>query len=545
VTAVVTSTRNGSASAATQPEAGPPRPSRWSRALSLDLLPGSLAVVYGIAFLIVRPDVNDLWAARARASAAAHGVGLTYWFAWFGGGATPGNYSVLTPYLSALVSAEVVGAVSAVAVTIGCQVLVRGTQHARAAALLGALVAGINLWSGRIPFLLGGAFAIGALIAVRSRRTWIAAALAVLTVTASPVPAAFLALGLAALAFVDVSYRRVCLIVGGISMGALLLVAITFGTPGPEPFSFALLVETVLWLAVMLVAKPAPAVRVAVVLAIVSALAIFLVPNGMGSNLSRVAWFCLPVAVVATSRLRTWLAILVVAASVAAGASRTVSDLSQARQPMASAAYYLPLAEELDGLTTLSNYRVEVVTNSAHAAYDALLGHAMLARGWETQEDTALNKPLVDPTLNAISYRVWLENNAVGFVALPRTSGEHYPEYKLVSAGKLPFLTEIWQSPDWRLFKVSHPSPVVGTPAHLVKHTQSRLTLTVPCACQFNVRVRYSRFLHAFVPPPAGAAKNATPTEAEVEDDGTGWTLITTDVAGTYFLQGSITKLFG
>ena len=131
---------------------------------------------------------------------------------------------------------------------------------------------------------------------------------------------------------------------------------------------------------------------------------------------------------------------------------------------MASAAYYLPLAQELDGLTSLSNYRVEVVTNSAHAAYDALLGHAMLARGWETQEDTALNKPLVDPTLSAISYRVWLENNAVGFVALPRTSGEHYPEYKLVSAGKLSFLTEIWQSPDWRLFTVANPCPVVGAP---------------------------------------------------------------------------------
>lgn len=541
MTALVTPTLEESSAG---PES-PPRPARWSRSLTADLLPGLLAVINGIAFLLVRPDVNDLWAARARASAAAHGVGLTYWFAWFGGGATPGNYSVLTPYVSALVTAEVVGAVSALAVTVGVQILVRGTRHAQAAALLGALVAGINLWSGRIPFLLGGAFAVGALLALRHRRTWIAGSLAVLTVMASPVPAAFLALGLAAMAIVDVSYRRICLIIAGVTFGTLVLVAITFGTPGPEPFSFGLMVETLLWLALMLLARPAPAVRVAIVLAIVCSLAVFLVPNGMGSNLSRVAWFCLPVAVLATSRARTWLAVLIVAAPVAAGAARTVSDLSQARQPMASANYYLPLAQELDTLNGLDEYRLEVVTNSAHAAYDALLSHAMLARGWETQEDAALNKPLVDATLNSISYKVWLVNNAVGFVAFPRTSGEHYPEYKLVAGGHLSYLTEIWQSPDWRVFKVSSPTPVVGVPAQLVQHTQSRLTISVPCACTFDVRVRYSRFLHAFVAPMPGAPSSAPEVDAVVQDDGTGWTTITTPVAGTYLLEGSLRKLFG
>ena len=71
------------------------------------LAPSLVAVVNGVLFVLLRPDVNDLWAARARASAVLHGVGLTYWFSWFGGGSTPGNYSVVTPYLSAYLGTEV------------------------------------------------------------------------------------------------------------------------------------------------------------------------------------------------------------------------------------------------------------------------------------------------------------------------------------------------------------------------------------------------------------------------------------------------------
>src|ERR1700742_3152784 len=72
-----------------------------------------LAVAAGglgaLAFVIVSPAVGDVWAALARRSAALHGVGLTYWFAWFGGGATPGNYSVITPWLSTLIGATTLG----------------------------------------------------------------------------------------------------------------------------------------------------------------------------------------------------------------------------------------------------------------------------------------------------------------------------------------------------------------------------------------------------------------------------------------------------
>src|SRR4051794_12960091 len=169
----------------------------WRPRLGLAaLLPIVFAAANGLAFYLVRPDVNDLWAARARASAAAHGVGLTYWFSWFGGGSTPGNYSVLTPYVSATLGTELVGALSAVAVTVLITVAVRGTRYPVPAAAVGALATGLNLWSGRVPFLLGAAFAIGVLIAVRHRNRSATVGLTLLSILASPVSGAFVALAL-------------------------------------------------------------------------------------------------------------------------------------------------------------------------------------------------------------------------------------------------------------------------------------------------------------------------------------------------------------
>src|SRR6476469_3074783 len=119
--------------------------------------PTVLVLVNAVAFCIVRPGVPDLWAARARASAVGHGVGLTYWFSWFGG-STPGNYSVITPYLCAQLGTELVAA-AAVVVTAVATALLRGTARPEVAAYVAAFGVLGNLWCGRVPFLVGSAFA--------------------------------------------------------------------------------------------------------------------------------------------------------------------------------------------------------------------------------------------------------------------------------------------------------------------------------------------------------------------------------------------------
>ena len=518
----------------------PPRWARWAEwARAQPVVFGSAVFVLfnAIAFLCVQPGVNDLWAARARANAVSHGVGLTYWFAWFGGGSTPGNYSVITPYLSALFTAEAVGAIAALAVTILSAVALRGTRHAAAATAVAGLAAAINLWSGRVPFLLGAALGVAAIVAVRADRRWLAVAFTVASILATPTTGAVLALGLAGLVLTRSRYRTIAISVIVTAAITLGLVALAFGAPGPQKFGWFLCGEMIAALLLFLYARPPDHLRVVVWLSILVALGIAVVPNGMGSNFGRMVWFCLPVVIVATSARRVWMVLVLIAPVVLSGAKLTINDLAQAGQPTAARAYYMPLANQLDTIGELNNYRVEVVSLGAHAAYDALLDHAMLARGWETQEDNALNPTLKDrKSLDPTSYKIWLDNNSVGYVAFPQSKAETYPEYQLVAHG-LPYLHQIWSSPDWLLYRVSNPVPIVSSPQSVLAYAQATLTIRTTCACTFTVRIHYSKYLKA-TPVPGQNGK------AQVTADHYGFTSVQTSGPGDYVLHGSVTGLF-
>ena len=505
---------------------------RIPRRVALAWTPVALTVLNAAAFLIIRPDVNDLWAARARATAVRDGVGLTYWFSWFGGGSTPGNYSVLTPLLSAYVTAEVLCALATVAIPLLCMALFRTSEHRVAATAVAALTASANLWSGRVPFLFGAAVGLGALIAVQRRKTAAAVLLSWLSILASPVTGAFLAIGLAGAYLSYKEYRRISLVTI-VAIGAgLAVVGLAFGAPGPEPFSGELKLELVGGLLLLLLARPPVWVRSTIWLSVIATFVLAAFPNGLGSNFSRLVWFCLPVLVVGLSRLRLWVLMLLVMPLLVAGWHGTVVDLNNAGKPIARVAYYQPLAAQLDTITGLKNYRVEVVNHGGHAAYDALLNHALLARGWETQADNALNKAITQSTLDAITYKVWLDNNAVGYVALPAASVNSYSEYDLVALHAPSYLRLVWHTDDWKLYRVVDPTPIVAAPATIRTVSQSQLTVDVPCGCTLNVRVRWSKFLHA---DDQGARLSA-----KVLDDGAGWTTVTTPAPGVYVLHGSL-----
>src|SRR5262249_55035764 len=153
---------------------------------------------------------------------------------------------------------------------------------------------------------------------------------------------------------------------------------------------------------------------------------------------------------------------------------------------------------------------VEVVNHGAHAGYDALLPHALLARGWETQEDMALNGALNKPSLDPVTYKVWLDNNAVGYVALPMATVGGFPEYSLVSSGRADYLTRIWHNDNWQLFSVANPTPIVAAPARVLGHTQAKMRIAVPCACTLGLRLRWSKFLHATLEQPSPTAPAVT-----------------------------------
>src|SRR5947209_4881855 len=145
-------------------------PVRLPRPQAREVAPTAFVLINAIGFYLLRPGVPDLWAARARAFAAGHGVGLTYWFGWFGG-STPGNYSVLTPYVCSALGTEAATAIAAVATSALATVLLRTTRRPTAAAFVAAFGVVINLWCGRVAFLVGAALAVAALLFVMRRRT--------------------------------------------------------------------------------------------------------------------------------------------------------------------------------------------------------------------------------------------------------------------------------------------------------------------------------------------------------------------------------------
>ena len=514
--------------------AGPLR--RPDRRASSPLWPVLVAAVNAGCFWIVSPNVSDLQAALARASSASHGVGLGYWFQWFGGGSTPGNYSIVTPYLSSLIGALAVGALSTAAISLLAWRAAAGTTHVTAAVWVATVTAALNIWSGRVPFALGCALALVGVIGLRERRAWLAAFGLVAACCSSPVSGAFLAFVLVAAFLVEKDYRRLAFWLLGATGVTLLGIAVFFGSPGPQGYpieSAALAAASALF---MLLARPAPVIRTILWLTVVAAPFVYLIPNGLGSNLSRLPWICLPAAVAATALARRRLVVLALIPALACGGWATVSDLLHSSQPAASARYYTPLIAQLDHTSDLANHRLEVVQDpNVHTGAYALLGHAALAGGWETQEQHKLNHVLETPGLNATSYEIWLDNNAVGYVAFNVRDNTDAPEYKLVGSGSLPYLTRVSRQGNWVLYRVEHASPIVSAPQRLVSASQAKMVISVPCACRFAVRVRYSKFLIADV---AGR----TGTAAKVQDDGLGWTSVTTRVPGTYTLHGDLTR---
>jgi hypothetical protein len=498
-----------------------------------------VAAVNAAAFFVVRPNVGDLQAALARQLAAASGVGLGYWFQWFGGGTTPGHYSVFTPYLTAWIGVPLTGAFATVAITPLAQRALADTRFHETGTWIATITAGLNLWSGRIPFALGCAAAIIACIGVRERRVLLALLGAVASALCSPVTGAFLVFGLAAVFLVDRGYRKLTFGVGLACSVALLCVAAFFGTPGPQGYGVVSSISVSGSALVMLLARPAPPLRVALWCTAFASPLLAIFPNGMGSNFSRLPWICLPAVVVATAGTKRLVAVLATVPAIALCADATIVDLHLSSQPAAARAYYNPLISDLNTLGDIDNYRLEVVQNShIHTAAYVLISHVALAGGYETQEANALNGVLTDEHgLDAVTYKVWLDNNAVGYVAFDKTSTDDSPEYKLVAAGELPYLSLLSENVHWRLYRVMYPTPIVPAPERLLSATQSQLRIDVPCACTFHVRVRYSKFLGASTQGPGRQS-------AVITDDGTGWTVVETPAAGIYSLTGKLAKPF-
>ncbi len=486
------------------------------------------AVTSSVVFVAMQVPVGDLWAARAREFAAAQGVGLDYWFGWFGGASPPGAYSVIVPFLSTLIGAAALGAVATVAITLLCPAAVQGSAHPLAATWVVTVAAGFDLWSGRIAFAVGTAGALVAVIAIR-RRWWVPAVLAgIFVVLASPVAGFFLVIALTGLLWVGDRYRLLAGAVLVSTLATLGVLGLAYGSIGTEPFDWPTANALVLSLCAMAIARPKIYVAVPVLASAVVCIALAAVATPMGGNFDRMVWIWLPPAVVATARRSAIATLACVALGVYGGISATLGDLRTAFSPVAATAQYTPLLHRLDQLPGLQQYRLEVIPDGTHDASDLLLPRALLARGYETQVDTAINSTVTGESLTGDQYRAWLDANAVGYVLLHRRTVYENAEYQLVQS-RPSYLTPIWGNAQWDLFSVRDPVPIAGRPDRMVDADQNELVIDVPKAATVALRVRWSSVLDA----------DATPgVQASVRPDGHGWTLLHVSAPGQVTVTG-------
>ncbi len=288
----------------------------------------ALALPLAVAYLVVAPPSGDLAAAAYRSQLFAR-AGFVVWDnGWYAGHALPA-YSLLAPALGAALGVRELLALSAVLAAALFGVLAARalpTGPARAATLAFAFGFCAELPSGRVPYDLGVAVAVAALLATSSAtggsRQWpaltIAVALAVATSVASPVAGAFLALvalalALSATAVDGATSARILRATPPIAVCAaallpILALSLAFPEGGYEPFAAGAfwpeLAAALAFAALLprgaLSANAWRTLRIGAILYALALVASFLVKTPMGGNAVRLgALFGTPLVVAA------------------------------------------------------------------------------------------------------------------------------------------------------------------------------------------------------------------------------------------------------
>jgi hypothetical protein len=459
-----------------EPQGRPAQATRLSATpLTLAL---AVAIPLSLAYLILAPPAGDLAAATYRSELFAR-VGLTTWdTGWYAahGYWLPG-YSLLSPALGALLGVRLLLALSAVAAcTLFALIAQRvfGTAAARLAAAWFALGFCVGLLSGRVPYDLGFAIGLASVLALMRGALPAALALAVLASLASPVAGAFLGLAGLALALADMptetqaragSRRGIALCAA--ALVPVLALSLAYPDGGYEPFAtsaFWPALAGVLLIALLLPQGPLTPrgrrlLRVAAALYALALIGSYAIHTPVGGNAARLGPLLAAPLLAGVLWERQRVLLLALAPLLLYWQLATpIRDYSSiAGDPSVHASYYAPVLAELRGLSHGRPTIVEVPMTAAHWESAYLAGHdgVELARGWERQLDTRYAAIFYRKTLSPATYRAWLAENRVAYVALPDAPLDKAGslEGRLVLHG-LPYLRELWHSEHWRLYRV-------------------------------------------------------------------------------------------
>ena len=478
--------------------------------------PVAIAIAFAIVYLIWQPRTVDLAAHTFRANLFGQ-EGFTIWNGqWYGGHHTPA-YSILSPPLAWLLSPPLALAVAAVASAALFGPLARGAFGEKQARL-GTIWFGIGtatlLFTARLPFALGVAFGLAALLALQRRHYVWAVVLAALCPLGSPVAGLFLAMAGVAFALAangDSTKRREGVLIAIAAFVPPLFLAWAFPEGGwaPFPFTAYLPIPAFAIACLILLPRDQRALRWGAALYGIGATVALLIETPMGGNAVRLgALFGGPVVLCALwgrPIMRKLWVMPILAVGFAALAfwqwSPAVRDvIKYLEDPAAKSDYFEPLRQFL--FTLPDQRRVEIPFTRSHWEGSEIGLEAPLARGWLRQLDTGLHPIFYKGEINRLTYASWLAENAVRYVALPSAKPDKssYGERALIERG-LPYLRLRWKSDDWRVYEVLLPAPIVipqGDANIVLEQMWSdELLLDVKKPGEAIVRVRWTPYWYA------------------------------------------------
>ncbi len=364
------------------------------------------------------------------------------------------------------------------------------------------------LWPGVVlsaafPFALGAALALLALNALQRGRRRPFAILLFLTLLASPLAFLLLVLALVGGALERPPRRATVAVIGSAVLFELGLRRL-FPGEGRFPFSFADLIPGTLFgvLGVAVTARVPGARRLFGLFAVFlgALLVAFIVPSDLGSNVERLKFMAIPLAVLAASLAPK--RILLVVPLVAVAGFWNISALAHTAKaagadPGHHAVYWNPAISYLRQHLSPS-YRVEAVDTVEHwpAAYLPDAG-IPIVRGWYRQNDFPQNELLYDKHLGARAYDSWLRGLGVRFVVITDAPPDYSAraEAALVRSGRSG-LAPVFHSLHVDVYELPYASPIVtgAGDAFILWMYPTRMVFSVSQPGRFRVKVRWSPY---------------------------------------------------
>jgi hypothetical protein len=436
--------------------------------------------------------------------------GLTLWNGnWYGGHYTL-SYSVLAAPLTWLFGAVTLSIACALISTALFLTIAR--RHFGDAALFGsawfAVAASTLVFHGRLPFAIGVAFGLGALLALQ--RGWPRSALALAFACGLTSPVAALFLALAGVSAGLAGARRHGYGIAAAAMVPVVALQLAFPEGGQQPYLEADLTWLVASVAIALVLLPRAerAPRLGAWLYGLGGIVAYVLHTPLGNNVCRLAPLAAgPLIVCASAAHGRRRPVLVVAALLAVLVyfqwQPVLADIGKVRSdPVVEPSYYKPL---LGFLARAGGppFRVEIPFTQAHWEAAEVARGFPLARGWERQLDGSRDALFYGGVLTRLSYGTWLAEHGVRFVAL--ASGK--PDFSsrrergLIESG-LPYLRPVWHSREWRVYEVTLPHAILipqsGAEMELASLGNSSLDIDVHRPGEAEVKVHWSPYWRAF-----------------------------------------------